>query len=295
MKIKLLRYELTLQYLPGKYLYIANTLSIAYLKNETENNKWLNDVVHSVELHLNITKEKRKEFIKETSLDPILSKVKNYCKNGWPKAEEMKDDYFDMKTFQKNQADIHESGGLLFFNYRLIVPASLRAYMLNLLHEAHFGIEKTKARARQMVYWSRINNDIENLISKCIVCERFKSSNVKEPLIPHKIPILPFNKIGTDICDFNGQSFLIIQDYFSKWLEIIPIKNKNATTLIKKFKVVFATHGIPKTIISDNMSYNPVQFKDFAKQWNFQIVTSSPHYPRSNGQAERAVETAKKI
>ena len=58
----------------------------------------------------------------------------------------------------------------------------------------------------------------------------------------------------------------------------------------------FARHGIPETVISDNgRQFTSADFKNFANSWNFQHVTSSPHFPQSNGAAERAVKTAKEI
>ena len=73
-------------------------------------------------------------------------------------------------------------------------------------------------------------------------------------------------------------------DYFSKWLKIIKVNNKTSVEIINKFKNIFSTHGIPKILISDNMPFSSFEMAKFAKEWNFQIITSSPRYPRSNGQ-----------
>lgn len=133
------------------------------------------------------------------------------------------------------------------------------------------------------------------MILKCTTCERYRSLNSKEPLITHDIPDIPFNKIACDICEYAGKDYLIIQDYYSKWLKILKLKDKTANEVILSLKTVFATHGIPKTVVCDYQPFSSYEFKLFAQQWNLDITTSFPHYPRSNGQAERAVQVAKKL
>jgi len=81
-----------------------------------------------------------------------------------------------------------------------------------------------------------------------------------------------------------------MQDYFSKWLEILQLKNKTSSEIIRKIKSVFATHGIPKVVASDNMPFNS-KHQQFAKEWQFRIIISSPRYFRSNEQAEQAANS----
>ena len=58
-------------------------------------------------------------------------------------------------------------------------------------------------------------------------------------------------------------------------------------------KDMFARHGIPESLIIDNMPFNGLKFKNFASEWEIDVVTSSPHYPKSNGLVERNVRTIK--
>ncbi len=62
-----------------------------------------------------------------------------------------------------------------------------------------------------------------------------------------------------------------------------------------KLKLIFATHGIPKTVICDNVPFNSRKMKEFAREWGFDIITSIPCYPKSNGYAEKLVAVAKSI
>ena len=65
---------------------------------------------------------------------------------------------------------------------------------------------------------------------------------------------------------------------------------------MKSIKHIFAVHGIPITLISDNgPNYASVEFTDFSHDWDIQHVTTSPHHPKANGKAESAVEIMKSI
>ncbi|XP_076462788.1 uncharacterized protein LOC143295111 [Babylonia areolata] len=67
-------------------------------------------------------------------------------------------------------------------------------------------------------------------------------------------------------------------------------------TVISRLKNIFAHHGIPETLMSNNgRQFTSVEFQKFADKWNFTHCTSSPYFPISNGEAERAVKTAKRI
>lgn len=221
MRIKLLDYQLSTQYLSGKLLHVADLLSRMYLDECDSDDGWITEVVHSISNSLDITEEKRREFKVATLADPVLSKLSYYYFNGWPKFKNYVDE--NVKFYFKLRDQIFVEDDLVFLNYRLIVPCELRQYILKLLHESHFGIVKTKQRARSTVYWPGLMSDIEDMVSKCTVCERFQNLNCKEPMIKHEIPEIPFNKIACDILEFENRSFLIVQDYFSKWLEIIPL------------------------------------------------------------------------
>ncbi|CAC5423138.1 unnamed protein product [Mytilus coruscus] len=74
------------------------------------------------------------------------------------------------------------------------------------------------------------------------------------------------------------------------------LRCETPTTVIHKLRAQFARYGIPDTWFSDNgPQFNCVEFRNFAKEWDFSHETSSPYYPQSNGKAEHAVQTAKSL
>ena len=68
------------------------------------------------------------------------------------------------------------------------------------------------------------------------------------------------------------------------------------SSLKEIFKEIFATHGIPSVLVSDNgPEYDCTEMKQFAEQYGFHHTTTSPYYPKANGLAERAVRTVKNL
>jgi hypothetical protein len=98
-----------------------------------------------------------------------------------------------------------------------------------------------------------------------------------------------------DILDFRGHSFLAVVDCYSHFPELRQLRNKTASDVILALKSIFAVHGVPLTILADNMPFGSRAMKDFSNEWGFTINTSSPHYPKSNGMAERYVQTIKQF
>ena len=85
-------------------------------------------------------------------------------------------------------------------------------------------------------------------------------------------------------------------DYFSRYIEIAHLTNMSAATTIASLKNIFARWGRPKELITDNgPQFAGTVFAQFAKMFDFRHTTTSPHYAQANGEAERAVRTAKQI
>ncbi|UYV63547.1 hypothetical protein LAZ67_2004626 [Cordylochernes scorpioides] len=94
--------------------------------------------------------------------------------------------------------------------------------------------------------------------------------------------------------EVSGTSSILVVDYHSKFVEIRKLSSKRETETILQLKTIFRTHGIPRTLVSDNgPPFNSTGFKNFAQKYEFKHQTSSPKYPRSNGQVERTIQTIK--
>ena len=133
--------------------------------------------------------------------------------------------------------------------------------------------------------------------SKCaVLCREMKPSQRKEPLISTPLPDRPWKRLAMDLCDHDKHTYLVVSDYFSRFLEILHLPTTTASQVILKLKAVCARFGCPDEVVSDNgPQFSCREFKDFAREFDFTHITSSPHNPQGNRHAERSVQTAKRI
>lgn len=110
------------------------------------------------------------------------------------------------------------------------------------------------------------------------------------------MPTRPWSKLGADIFEIGHQHFLIMVDYWSSYFEVQELHRVTSSSVVNAFKVQFARHGIPDTLITDNgTQFSSFEFSTFTETWGFTHTTSSPHYPQSNGKAENAVKVCKAL
>ena len=156
------------------------------------------------------------------------------------------------------------------------------------LHESHQGSVRIKQRARLVVYWPGIDNDIDNVILACKQCQDFLPANCKEPIISKPSPVRPFQEIAGDFCCYGGKDYLILVDCYTDWPDIIPMgHNTTSFALISALRQSFCRTGVPDVFWSDQgPQFMSKQFHDFASQWGFKHATSTPRYPQSNSKSE---------
>ena len=142
----------------------------------------------------------------------------------------------------------------------------------------------------------KISGDIKQKLETCHFCQTNKRTQRKEPLKPTPLPERPWQKLATDLCEYNGKYYCVVSDYYSRFLEILQVTSTTTDQVVKVLKSTFARFGAPEQIQSDNATcYTSEAWKDFCKQYDIEHITSSPHNPQANGHAERAVQLAKRI
>lgn len=293
MMLKVQKYDLDVIHKPGKELFISDTLSRKPLKT-CEEDDFREYTVFSIG-NLPISQEIMSKIKHETENDPLMIKLKQTLVQGWP---EIKQEVEPMlMEFWTYRDELSEMDGVILKGERILVPKSMHREMLDKIHNiSHLGVHKCLRRAREIVFWPGINGQIKEKVAKCEICNEFRNAQAKQPMKPHEIPDRPWQILGTDLFELDGQNYIILVDYYSKFFEISKINGTGSLAVMNVLKQNFARYGIPDKLISDNgPCYASVEFAEFAKTYQFTHVTSSPRYARSNGMAERSVQTAKKL
>ena len=125
-----------------------------------------------------------------------------------------------------------------------MIPTSLQKNILSKLHRAHLGIEKTKLRACETVFWPTINQHIEDLVSSCSVCLNSRNENARQPMISSDVPEYPFQTTGSDLFHWNNQDSILVVDCYSRYLEIERLYDTRSSNAIKKMKSIVSRKGI---------------------------------------------------
>ena len=182
---------------------------------------------------------------------------------------------------------------LLLFGSRIVVPKSLQAETLQKIHHGHQGIQRCRQRMSTAVWWPGVSREIETFVKSCPSCQK-TTTPPREPLLQSTLPDHPWERIASDLFQLNGANYLLVVDYYSRYVEVQKLHSTSSASVITALKALFSCHGIPSTLVSDNgPQYDSHEMKQFAESYGFCHLTSSPHYPQANGQAERAVRTVK--
>ncbi len=294
MLMRLRAFDLHVAYKPGKDLHIADTLSRTYLQEQTEQLLEVELEVSLLSAHLQISEEKLSQFKTATAEDGELQLVMKVVQSGWP--VQVTRVPAEIKKYWTFREELSCSEGLVFKNSILVVPQRLRAEMLQKIHESHLSVVKCKESARDALFWQGMSTQIEDIVLKCAICNTFKKSNVKEPLLCHNIPDRSWAKLGVDLFHFDQSEYLLCVDYYSKYPEIAKLPQTTSKHVIIALKSMVARHGIPDEVMSDNgPQFSSEEFRQFAEEWEFKHMTSSPGFPQSNGQSKRAIQTIKNL
>jgi hypothetical protein len=198
----------------------------------------------------------------------------------------------EMPQFQKvfRELTFIDSSNIILRGNQIVIPPSLETSILKLCHESHFGIVKTKQLLRTKVWFPGIDHKVEQMIKECIPCQAVTTTPVqRNPIVPSELPTSPWISASADFCGPfpSGHMALVIIDGYSCYPEIEIVPSTSAKCTIQAIEKIFATHGIPQTLKTDNgPPFQSAEFDQFAEEMGIQHHRVTPLWPEANGQAE---------
>lgn len=221
----MMRYYFTISHVPGKDLIIADTLSRAPIIAACESDQLLQKeaecFVDVVVESLPVTERQLQRIKLHQEEDETCRMIVSYCQSEWPEKHKCP---AAVHPYYSVASKISVQQGLLMRGGRIIIPPSLRQEILGKIHAGHQGITKCRERARQSVWWPRMSKELENLVNNCTECCRDQRQR-HQPLIPSPLPELPWQKVATDLFEWKQHTYLLIVDYYSRYIEIARLKS----------------------------------------------------------------------
>lgn len=196
----------------------------------------------------------------------------------------------EAKEYKLFMSELCMIENLLLRGDRLVIPEILRDRVLEVAHESHPGIVTMKKRLRQKVWWPLMDKQVEKYVKKCKACTLVASCDPPEPLIRTRFPTRPWADLAIDFVGPlpSGHNLLVIVDYYSRFTEVIVMRQITAHLTVRALHETFCRFGMPESIKTDNgPQFVSSEFHDFCTQFGIEHRKTTPYWPQANGEVER--------
>ena len=178
-----------------------------------------------------------------------------------------------------------------------LVPPSLRQHSLKEAHDipsaGHQGYLKTLSRLQQQAYWAGMASDVQQYCQQCNKCQMSKlPSPTQAPL--QNVPIgNPWEMLAVDILEVpisrkNHRYLLVIMDYFTKWVDAVPLRDQTAVSVSDAIINLCSNFGIPTVIHSDQgRNFESSLFSQVLQAFGIQKSRTTAYHPQGDGMVER--------
>ena len=135
--------------------------------------------------------------------------------------------------------------------------------------------------------------DVDRHCRECITCQKSKlPMPVRSPLT--NIPIgRPWQMIAIDILEVpvstkNNRYLLVIQDYFTKWVDARPLPDQTAIRITAELVKLFCTYGVPEIVHSDQgRNFESSIVQSTLEAFGVKKSRTTPYHPQGDGMVER--------
>ena len=170
--------------------------------------------------------------------------------HGWPEEKSLPE---DLRFYFTKQDEFTIEEGCLLRGTRVVIPTRYQGQVLAELHMNHPGMVRMKSLARLHVWWSTLDQDIEQTVRDCSSCQANRCKSPLKVSNPWIWPIRPRQRIHVDFAGpVDGVMYLIVVDAKSKWIEVLSMSSTTAIATIRALRFLFSVHGLPEEMVSDN-------------------------------------------
>jgi transposase InsO family protein len=178
------------------------------------------------------------------------------------------------------------------FAYRSDIAADMHGG----LNGGHLGLKRAKHQLKQRFYWPGWAKDVELVQLRCERCSKLKRpANRRQGCLQPMLTGEPWERVGIDITGPHPTSsrghiyILTLIDHFTKWIEIFPMRNQEASTVAKLLvDRVFCVHGLPLQILTDQgRNFESELFKEICRFLSVDKIRTTAYKPSTNGNIER--------
>ena len=181
-------------------------------------------------------------------------------------------------------------GQVVLRGARLLIPSRLRKQVLDLGHEGHQGVVKTKQRLRTKVWWPGIDRQVEERCITCHGCQLVGQPTPPEPTRHTPFPDQPWKNLAADLVSPlpSGDYALVVVDYYSRYFEVDILRSVTSSKIIESLEKVLCTLGLPESLKTDNgPQFVSEEFENFLQENDMQHRSSTTMWPQANGEVER--------
>ena len=235
------------------------------------------------------------EIQQETKADEDFSTLVTYIQNGNKRSCK---NHPELRKYSQIFDELCLAEGIILRGNRIVLPPSLQDRAVNICHEGHLGIVKTKQLLRSKVWFPGIDKMVESRIGNCIPCQASVGKSKREPLRMTPLPKGPWLQASADFCGPfpSGELAQLLIDNYSRYPEVEIILSTSAESTIPAFEKMFATHGVPEILKTDNgPPFQSSAFARFAKMKGFKHQKVTPLWPEANGEAENFMKNLGKV
>ena len=243
---------------------------------------------------------KLKEVLNERPSFDTISNKSPECKALWGEWEllEFRNGLLKRKTFSPQMETV---------TFPTVLPKKLRKEVMEAYHDhsaGHFGVAKTLGKIQGKFYWPKMKDEISLWCRTCDHCAKVRR--------PHKTPRsglksvqvgAPFERIAADIVgpfqetESGNVWMIVVQDYFSKWVEAYPMPDEKAETVAEKLVLEWISRkGSPLEYHTDmGANFESKIVKEVCRIFQTRKTKTTPYHPQSDGMVERVNSTLQEM